>query len=125
MSKLNRPTALCIGAVALIVGLVSPWITVLGFISAGPTNFTEVWTVMIVGTALVVVSALTGKLMRFVSIVVGLAVLSEVGYVWFHLSEKDSSKVGDLIQPGWGLYLSTLAGLYLIASTWVARQRAQ
>jgi hypothetical protein len=122
MSKLNRPTALAIGAVALIVGLISPWITVLGIISAGPTNFTEVWIVMIVGIALVIASALTGKFMRLVSIVVGVAVLSEVGYVWFHLSEAQTN---DLVQPGWGLFLSTLAGLFLVASTWVARQRAQ
>jgi hypothetical protein len=119
MKTLNRPTALAIAAVALLVGAVGPWITVLGLISAGPTNFTEVWIVVFGAIAFVIASALTGRYMRLISIVCGVAVLVEVGYVWFHLSE---AQVNDLVQPGWGLFLSTLAALFLVSSTWVAKK---
>lgn len=128
MKNLNRPTALIIGAVALLVGAVGPWITFLGLISAGPTTFTEVWTVVFAGIAVVVASALTGRHMRAVSIVVGLLVVAEVCYVWFHLAMQGSSNsdiIKVTIQPGWGLYLSTLAALFLIASTFVAKKDVQ
>jgi len=118
-TKLNRPTALTIGAIALIFGALGPWISFLGVISAGPMNFTEVAVAIFTGIGLVIASAVSGLYMRIVSIFVGLVVLSQVAYVWFHLSEAG---VNDLVQPGWGLFLSTLAGLYLISSTWVARK---
>jgi hypothetical protein len=122
MLNINRPTALAIGAVALIVGAISPWITVLGVIGAGPLNFIEVAIVVFASIGLVIASALTARFMRPVSIVVGIIVLSQVGYVWFHLSEADTTP---LVQPGWGLFLSTAAALYLIASTWVAKKPVQ
>ena len=118
-TKLNRPTALTIGAIALIFGALGPWISFLGVINAGPMNFTEVAIIIFAGIGLVIASALTSRYMRIVSIFVGLVVLSQVTYVWFHLSEATTN---DLVQPGWGLFLSTLAGLYLIGSTWVARK---
>jgi hypothetical protein len=125
METLNRPTALVIGAVALLIGAVGPWITVLGFISAGPTAFTEVWTVMFGGIALIIVSAFTGRYMRPVSIIVGLAALAEVAYVWFHLATEgssDSDIIKIVVSPSWGLYLTTLTALYLIGSTFIAKK---
>lgn len=123
LTNLNRPTALIIGAVAMIIGVVSPWITVFGVITAGPTNFAQVGLVLFGGIALVIVSALTGRYMRAASIIAGVIVLSEVVYVWFGLSENSKEGVGELVSPGWGLYFSTLAGLFLVASTWIAKQQ--
>ncbi len=120
MLKFNRPTALALAAAALMIGTVAPWINVLGFISAGPTNFTEVWTVMFLGIAAVIASACTGRFMRLISIVVGTAVLAEVVYVWFHLSEEQTH---DFVHPSWGLFFSAVAALFLVASTWIAKQQ--
>lgn len=120
MKTLNRPTALAIAAIALIVGAVGPWVTVLGIISAGPANFTEVALVVFGGIGFVVVSALTSRFMRPVSILVGVLILLEVGNVWFRLGEGSTN---ELVKPGWGLVLSTLAALFLIASTFIAKQK--
>lgn len=120
MKTLNRPTALAIAAIALIVGAVGPWVTVLGIISAGPANFTEVALVVFGGIGFVIVSALTGWFMRPVSILVGVLILLEVGNVWFRLGDGNTN---ELVKPGWGLALSTLAALFLIASTFVAKQK--
>lgn len=122
MKNLNRPTALAVGAIIMLVGAIGPWITLLGLIGAGPLNFTEVAIVVFASIGILVVSALTARFMRTVSIVVGLVVLSQVAYVWFHLSE---SSTNELVQPGWGLFVSTAAALYLIASTWVAQKPLQ
>src|SRR3954462_9525144 len=119
MKNLNRSTALAIGAIALIIGGISPWITVFGIISAGPTNFLEVGCVVFGGIGITILSALTGRFMRPVSIVVGLVILAQVGYVWFVLSEE---RTNDLVPPGWGLWLTTATCLYLIASTWIAHK---
>jgi hypothetical protein len=126
MKNLNRPTALALAATALLIGAIGPWVTILGLIGAGPTTFTEVWTVVFGAIAVVIASALTGRYMRPVSIVAGVAILSEVSYVWFHLSKDGANELGrSLVQPGWGLYLTTLAALFLIASTWVAKKPAE
>lgn len=122
MKNLNRPTALALAATALLIGAVGPWVTVLGLIGAGPTTFTEVWTVVFSAIAVVIASALTGRYMRTVSIVAGVAILSEVAYVWFHLATEGASELGrGLVQPGWGLYLTTFAALFLVVSTFVVK----
>lgn len=119
-TKLNRPTALAIGAIALSIAAIGPWISFFG-LGGGPSDFLEVGLVVFGGLGLVIISALTGRLMRPVSIFVGVAVLAEVGYVWFALSESDTNP---FVTPGWGLYLSIATGLFLIASTWVAKKKA-
>lgn len=119
MLNINRPTALAIGAVALIVGAIGPWITVLGVIGVGPLNFVEVAITVFACIGVVILSAFTGRYMRTASIAAGVVILSQVAYVWFHLSEADTSP---LVQPGWGLFLSAFVALYLISSTWVAKK---
>lgn len=119
MLNINRPTALTIGAIVMLVGAIGPWITVLGLIGAGPLNFIEVAAVVFGSLGILITSALTARFMRPISILVGLVVLSQVAYVWFHLSEANTN---ELVQPGWGLFVSTAAALYLIASTWVAQK---
>lgn len=123
MNTFSRNSALALGAVILAFGAIGPWITFLGVINGGPANLLEVGLVVFGGIGLVALSALTGRYMRPVSILVGVGILIEAGYVWFVLSEAQSSEVGGLVSPGWGLYLSILASLYLIASTWIAKKR--
>lgn len=118
MLNLNRRTAVALGGLLLAIGAFGPWITVLGLIGAGPANFTEVAIIVYGGIGLIAISSLTRRFMRSVSIVVGALVLIEVAYVWFHLSEQDTNQ---LVTPGWGLWFTTAACLYLIASTFVAK----
>lgn len=120
LKNMNRPTALALGAILLCVGAIAPWITVFGVISAGPSNFLEVGLVVFGGIGLIILSALTNRFTRPLSIVVGVAILAQVGYVWFHLSEQDTN---EYVTPGWGLWLTSAACLYLIASTWIARKQ--
>jgi hypothetical protein len=120
MKTLNRPTALIVAAIGLMIGAIGPWVTVLGIISAGPSNFTEVALVVFGGIGLVVCSAISGRYMRPVSILVGVLILVEIVNVWFRLGEGNTN---DLVNPGWGLFLSTFAALFLIASTFVAKQK--
>jgi hypothetical protein len=76
--------------------------------------------------ALLALSALLQRNMRAASIVVGVLALIEAGYALVKISEAKSAAgtFGALISPGWGLYLTILAGIYLIASTWVAKTSA-
>lgn len=115
---INNLLAFC--AVALLFGSMGPWITFLGAINGGPANFLEVGLVVFGGIGLVVLSALTGKAMRSVSIFVGALILAEVVYVWFVLSEADTN---ELVSPGWGLFVSGVTAVLLIASTWVTKKR--
>lgn len=119
--KLNRPTALSLAAIALILGAIGPWITVLGVINMGPTNSTELAIVVFGSVALLIVSAVTGRFMRPVSILAGLAVLGESLNTLGKLISNDGEFSG-LVTTGWGLYLSILAGLFLVVSTWVAKR---
>lgn len=119
MNNFNRRTALALGAVMLSISAIAPWITVLGLISAGPSNFTEVALVFFGGIGLIILSLLTRRFMRPVSIVVGVLVFVEAAYVWFALSEQDTN---ELVTPGWGLWFAIATGVYLIASTFIAKQ---
>lgn len=116
-TKLNRPTALSLAAIALIISAIGPWISFFG-LTAGPSNFLEVALVIFGGIGLLILSAFTGYGMRTVAIVVGVAVLGQVGYVWFVLSE---SSTNEFVTPGWGLYLSILVGLFLVTSPWFVK----
>lgn len=120
MKTFNRSTGLIFGAIALILGAIGPWISVLGFIGGGPANSLEVGSIVFGGIALVIISALLGRFMRTVSIIVGVLVLAEVVNVFININSANSdSDLGSLASPGWGLYLSAVAGLYLIVSTFV------
>jgi hypothetical protein len=119
MKFINRHEALTLGALTLVACGLGPWINFVGILTASPTNFNSVWPVIFGGVALIIVSVLTGRYMRPISIGVGLAVLAEVAYVWFHISEAQSNS---LVGASWGLYLSVLTSLFLIASTWVAQK---
>lgn len=121
MNKLNRPTALSLGAIALIFGAIGPWIAVLGLINGGPSNDTETAIVVFGGIVLVIGSALTGIAMRGVSILIGVAILLESLNTLRQVIHAHDSAV---VSPGWGLYLSIVAGLFLIASTWVAKGKS-
>jgi len=123
MRNFNRNTALGIGAVALILGAIGPWVSVLGLVSVGPGNDTELAIVIFGGIALLIVSALTGRFMRPVSILVGLGALAESVNTLVRSSQADLGELGELVSPGWGLYLTMLAGTYIILSTWIARQK--
>lgn len=118
MNNFNRRTALALGAVLLSISAIAPWITVLGLISAGPSNFTEVALVFFGGIGFIILSLLTRRFMRPVSIVVGVLVFAEAAYVWFVLSEQDTN---ELVTPGWGLWFAIATGVYLIASTFIAK----
>lgn len=123
MRNLNRPTALAIAAALLIIGAIGPWITLLGLVSGGPTNDTETTIVIFGGIGLVVVSALTGRYMRTVSIIVAIAILAEAIDTLVSVVQANSSALGNLVSPGWGLYLTILSGLFLVSSTWVAKKQ--
>lgn len=123
MRNLNRPTALAAAAIALIIGAVGPWISVLGLFSGGPTNSTEVAIVVFGGITFVILSALTGRFMRPVSILVAVGILAEAINVFVKIQQaNDDSELGSLVTPGWGLYLSIVACLFLIGSTWIAKK---
>lgn len=119
MLKITRNNALAMSAVALIFGAIGPWISVLGLISGGPANSLEVGLVVFGGIGLVILSALTSRFMRPVSIIVGALILLEAGHVWYEVSNVGDS---EWVSIGWGLYLSILAALFLIASTFLTKQ---
>lgn len=122
MKKLNCPTALAIGVIGLIFGAIGPWITVLGFINGGPTNSTEVGLVVFGGIGLVICSMLSARFMRTASILVGVIILVEAVHVFYEMRNANGSDLGSLVSPGWGLYLTVLACLWLIASTFVVKR---
>lgn len=121
MKNFNRPTALAVSAIALLVGSVGPWVTLLGIASAGPTNSLEVALVVFGGIGLVILSALTSRYMRTVSIVVALIILAEAINSLTKIYSVDAD-VRDWVAPGWGLYLTILTCVFLAASTWIARK---
>jgi len=121
MFNFNRNTALAIGAVVLIFGGIGPWFSVFGILGVGPTNSIELGLVVFGGTALIIASALTGKFMRPVSIIVGLAVIGEGVRCLINLGGAEEA-AAEFISPSWGLYVSMLAALFLIASTWVSKK---
>jgi hypothetical protein len=70
MKKLNCPTAITIGAVALILGAIGPWVTVLGLFGGGPTNSFDVGLIVFGGIGLLLCSAFSGRFMRTMSILI-------------------------------------------------------
>jgi hypothetical protein len=122
MIKLNRSVSLAIGVALLILGAIGPWITILGgLVNGGPTNSTEVGIVVFGGIAVIIVSALTKFKMRAFSIVVGALVLAEAIHVLVKIPSANSTELGDVVSAGWGLYMSMIAGAYLVASTWIIK----
>ena len=77
------------------------------------------------GAALVALAASLGRALRPASITVGIAALAEAVYAFVRIEQAKSQagEWGSLIAPGWGLYLTIIAGLFLIASTWLAGRR--
>jgi hypothetical protein len=122
---LNRNTrvALGAGALALAAGAIGPWVTALGIFSIGPTANTEITVVVLGGVALVAFAALLNRWMRAVSILSGGLALAEAVYALVRIEQakSDAGEFGGLISPGWGLYLTVIAGIFLVASTWLAR----
>ena len=122
MFRINRSTALAIGFIALLAGAVGPWISVLGAINGGPTNDAELSIVIFGGAGVVLLSALTQRFQRIVSIVVGLLTLGEAIPVLVRVHQAKAqidSDWANLVAPGWGLYLTILAGAFLILSTFI------
>jgi hypothetical protein len=119
---MNNRVALLIGAAALAIGAIGPWASVLGAINIGPTANTEVSLVVFGGIAALILNAITLYRPRWCSIAVGSLSIAEAVYALVHIQQikSESGEWGNLIQPGWGLYLTIIAGGYLIASTWIA-----
>jgi hypothetical protein len=122
---MNPRTVVGAGAAALLIGGLGPWANVLGALQVGPTSSTEVSIVIFGGAALVALAAILGRAMRPASIAIGLAALAEAVHVLVRIEDAKSQagQWGSLVSPGWGLYLTIIAGLFLIASTWVGRRR--
>jgi hypothetical protein len=118
-NKFNTPTAITIGAVALILGAIGPWVTVLGLFGGGPTNSFEVGLIVFGGIGLLLCSAFSGRFMRTMSILISVLILIETANVFYEVRNANDSELGSLVSPGWGLYLTVLACLWLIASTFV------
>lgn len=118
MINMSRPTGVAIGAFLLCVCAIAPWITFAGVVNAGPTDFTEVAVVFFGALGLLLISIITGRYMRPISVIVGSLVLLDVAYVWFHISEHATNP---LVGPAWGMFFTIASGLYIIASTWLAR----
>jgi hypothetical protein len=125
MLTLNRNTriALGAGALALAAGAVGPWATALGIVSVGPTSNTEVTLVVVGGIVVVALAALLNRWMRALSILAGGLAVAEAVYalVKIEQAKSDAGEFGALISPGWGLYLTVIAGVFLVVSTWIVR----
>jgi hypothetical protein len=123
--NINPRIAVGAGALALLIGAFGPWVSLLGVLHVGPTNSAEVSIVVFGGAALLALAAAVGRAMRPASIVIGIAAMAEAIYALVRIEQAKSraGEFGSLIAPGWGLYLTIIAGLYLVASTWLARRR--
>jgi hypothetical protein len=109
---------------ALTAGALGPWVSALGgIVSLGPTADTEVSLGVFGGIAMVASAALLGRWMRAASVVTGGLAVSQAVYVLVKIEQakSDTGEWGGLISPGWGLYLTLIAGVYLVASTWIAK----
>lgn len=122
----NIRIALLAGVAALCAGAVGPWVSALGVINIGPTVSAEASIVVFGGIALLLLSFATLKLTRATSILVGVLALSEAGYTLVRVAQAkaEAGEWGALIQPGWGVYLTIITGLYLIVSTFIANRIA-
>ena len=116
--------ALGAGTLALLIGALGPWATFLGAINIGPMTSVEISIVVLGGVALVALSALTGRNMRLASISIGVLAVIETVYAIVRIQQvkAEADEWGALITPGWGLYLTVIVGVFLIASTWLVRR---
>jgi hypothetical protein len=121
---MNTRIALGAGTLALLIGALGPWATFLGAINIGPTSSVEISIVVLGGVALVALSALTGRNMRLASISIGVLAVIETVYAIVRIQQvkAEADEWGALIAPGWGLYLTVIVGVFLIASTWLVRR---
>jgi hypothetical protein len=112
----NHRFAIGAGVLALLVGAVGPWVSVLGgVVELGPTSNVEISLVVFGGPALLLLSMFLGRATRLATIAVGVLALGEVAYVMVRIQQAKSEmgEWGALVSPGWGLYL---------ASTWIVRK---
>jgi hypothetical protein len=115
--------ALGIGAVALLIATLGPWVNVFGgLVSVGPTVNAEIAIVTFGGIASIAAIAYWRPLALWARIVVGvlgLAVVAEAAWALSQISDL-KSEAGDwgaeLVTPGWGVYLAVITGLYLIGA---------
>jgi hypothetical protein len=121
---MNTRIALGAGTLALLIGALGPWATFLGAINISPTSSVEISIVVLGGVALVALSALTGRNMRLASISIGVLAVIETVYAIVRIQQvkAEADEWGALIAPGWGLYLTVIVGVFLIASTWLVRR---
>ena len=122
----NIRIALGAGVAALLLGAIGPWISALGVLSVGPTINLEVSIVVFGGAALVALAVILNRALRAASMTIGVLALGEVVYVMVRLQEMRADEdqlFAALVQPGWGLYVTALAGAFLIASTWIIRSK--
>jgi hypothetical protein len=72
----------------------------------------------------IALSALTGRHMRLASISIGVLAVIETVYAIVRIPQlkAEADEWGALIAPGWGLYLTVIVGVFLIASTWLVRR---
>jgi hypothetical protein len=122
----NTRIALIVGAAALLIGAVGPWATLLGALSVSPLSQPDEWTAVIgVALLLIVVAVISPKIRRRMSIVAGIAAIGQGVYSLVTiLQAKSDSDWGSLVAPGWGLYLTIITGVYLIASTFIVKRIA-
>jgi hypothetical protein len=120
----NHRIALAAGALALLIGGVGPWATALGVVSIGPSSSGEVSAIVFGGAAFVVLAAALGHKLRVVSIIVGTAAVIEAVYAMVRVQQikNEAGEFGSLISPGWGLFVTALAGAFLVVSTFVVKR---
>ncbi len=126
------------GAAGLLLGAVGPWVSVLGGVfNVGPTSNMELTLVTFGGAALVAGAGFfrpEATWTRRVIVALGAVTIAEVVYAVVKIQQAKSdlaaeagdffgSEVGNLITPGWGLYVTGLVGLYLVVSPYVLRQQ--
>jgi hypothetical protein len=115
------------GTVALLAGAVGPWVTAFGALSFGPTANAEVSVVVFGGIVMLALAVYLAKALRLTTMAVGGLALAEAVYVLVRISQAkaDADEFGALISPGWGLFLTMIASVFLIVSTFVVKGRPE
>lgn len=126
------------GGAGLVLGAVGPWVFALGGVfKVGPTANLELTLIMFGGAALVAAVGFFRPAANWARrVIVGLGILAILEVVWAFVKIQElksdlASEAGDffgdaagnLISPGWGLYVTALVGLYLIVAPYVLRKR--
>jgi hypothetical protein len=122
---MNIRMATGIGALALLAGAVGPWASVFGAISVGPTAGVETSIVVFGGIVVLALVAILDRAYRPASITIGVLAMAEAVYALARIQQAkaDADDWGALVQPGWGLYLTIIAGLFLVASTFIIKPK--